>query len=105
MLSFSTDWSYVRYGTYEGYVMSKFLNPNTKTVTPEITPSKSSKYAQVVTSHGGLNMRKSASSGAHRILVIPQYAYVEIIEAGSKWSYVTYNGTSGYVQNAYLKLI
>ena len=107
VLSFGPDWSYVRYGMHEGYVMSKFLNADTSAAMPDpVKPSTTAAaYAQVMTAHGGLNMRKSASTGSKRILVIPQYAYVEVNEAGTKWCYLTYNCMSGYVQTAYLKMI
>ena len=107
VLSFGPEWSYIRYGIHEGYAMSKYLNLDTSAPVPEpvTPPSGKTAYAQVVTAKGGLNMRKSASTGSQRIMVIPQYAYVEVLEAGSKWCYVTYGGRSGYVQTAYLKML
>ena len=108
VLSFASDWSYVRYGTYEGYVMTKYLTAASSSSSSSSSVSKPAStigYAQVMTAQGGLNMRKSASTGSTRIQVIPQYAYVELKEVGTKWSYVTYNGKSGYVQSKYLQII
>lgn len=106
IISFDYDWCQVEYNGFQGYVMSKFLNLDISQPVPPAVPTTSpdAKYAQVVTVQGGLNMRKSASSGSKRILVIPQYALVQVQEVGSKWCYVTYNGYSGYVMTKYLKM-
>lgn len=106
VLSFDYDWCRVQYNGVQGYVMTKFLNLDINQPIPAPVPTTSpgAKYAQVSTVQGGLNMRKSASSSAKRILVIPQNAFVQVLEVGSKWCYVTYNGASGYVMSKYLKM-
>ena len=106
VLQYDASWSFVRYGSFEGYVMSKFLSlditPAPSPVTPTTPPYTTT--AQVVTLSGGLNMRKSPSSGAKRITVIPQYATVQVIQTGTKWCYVSYNGRTGYVMTKFLKI-
>ena len=63
------------------------------------------KYAQVNTGTGGLNLRKGAGNGYSRITIIPKGAYVIIEQEGTAWTKVNYNGTSGYVMTLFLKKI
>ena len=107
VLQSGSSWSYVRYGAFEGYVMSKFLSlvlsPDPSPITPTTPPY--TQKAIVNTVSGGLNMRKSPSSGSRRITVIPQFAEVQVIQTGTKWCYVSYNGRSGYVMTKFLNII
>ncbi len=103
VLQFTSSWSYVRYNGSQGYVMTKFLSLDTNSTdgpSPGVT-----KYGQVSTPSGGLNLRKTASSGGKRLLIIPRNAIVEVLSLSSKWCYVSYNGVKGYVMTQYLKLI
>lgn len=57
---------------------------------------------QVITVEGGLNLRKGPDTSYARIYIIPQYAYVIMLEWQQEWSYVRYEGHEGYVMSKYL---
>ena len=79
--------------------------PKPAAVTPTVPVSGASKYAQVTTAKGGLNLRKGAGTGYARTYIIPQNAYVTVLENGKTWCKVNYNGHVGYVMTTYLKMI
>ncbi len=93
-------WCYVSYGGYAGYVMTEFLTFVSDSPTP--APTGSTSVAQVSTPSGSLNLRAYASTSARVLLQIPEYAFVTVYNRGATWSYVSYNGVSGYVMSVYL---
>ena len=95
-----TTWCYVSYGGYAGYVMTEFLTFVSDSPTP--APTGSTSVAQVSTPSGSLNLRAYASTSARVLLQIPEYAFVTVYNRGATWSYVSYNGVSGYVMSVYL---
>ncbi|MCL1854828.1 MAG: SH3 domain-containing protein, partial [Clostridia bacterium] len=58
--------------------------------------------AWVNTPSGGLNLRESASDSAAVLAVIPRLAQVEVMQGGTAWSQVRYNGLAGYVMSGFL---
>ena len=114
VLSYGSKWCYVDYNGTRGYVMTEFLtfvgdipasdNTSSSTNAPIKAPDSTgrTKYAQVVTEEGRLNLRSSASQGAAIIARIPQYAYVEVLSTGTAWCHVSYNGKTGYVMTKFL---
>lgn len=129
IISYGSTWCYARYNGSTGYVMTKYLvlgtgvdksgghstpvtptpspTPTGKTATPSPTVpvSGSTKYAQVKTTKGGLNLRKGAGASYARIYIIPQNSYVTVLENGTDWCKVNYNGHVGYVMTSYLKML
>ncbi len=103
-------WCYVTYGGKTGYVMTKFLTFNgsapttTKPGNPTPPPAGSG-YAQVTTETGGLNLRRGPGMGYTRTLIIPQNAYVQVLTKGAEWSWVSYNGKTGYVMTKFLRIV
>ena len=93
-------WCYVSYGGYAGYVMTEFLTFVSDS--PTSAPTGSTSVAQVSTPSGSLNLRAYASTSARVLLQIPEYAFVTVYNRGATWSYVSYNGVSGYVMSVYL---
>ena len=93
-------WCYVSYGGYAGYVMTEFLTFVSDSPAP--APTGSTSVAQVSTPSGSLNLRAYASTSARVLLQIPEYAFVTVYNRGATWSYVSYNGVSGYVMSVYL---
>lgn len=122
ILSYGKTWCHARYNGAVGYVMTSYLQlgsgvntsgsgaktptptPGSK-VTPTVPVSGVNKYAQVTTAKGGLNLRKGAGTAYARIYIIPQNAYVTVLENGKTWCKVNYNGHVGYVMTNYLKMI
>ena len=120
VVTYGKEWCYVKYNSYTGYVMTKFLTLAsgsgsliyTVTLAPTYTPAPTvpvsnytTQYAQVSTAKGGLNLRNGAGTGYARTLIIPQNAYVQVITRGADWCYVKYNNYTGYVMTKFLKMI
>jgi len=119
ILSYGLTWCFVEYNGTRGYVMTKFLTFTTtppaepeapeapeepETPAPPVSDEKN-KYAQVTTEQGSLNMRRSQSTGSSLVRRIPQNAYVKVVQYGSTWCRVVYNGTYGYVMTKFLTMI
>ena len=51
-----------------------------------------------------VNQRKKASTSGTVIQVIPKGASVTVLNVGSKWSKVKYNGKTGFIWNGYLQI-
>lgn len=115
--SATLSWAYVSYGSYTGYVSTSYLMytnaaGNTPVTTPTATPvpqtaqpvitAAPAETAAVSTSGGSLNMRSSASTSSSIVTTIPNRKTVTVLEHGSQWSRVSYNGYTGYVMNKYL---
>ncbi|MBR5232325.1 MAG: Ig-like domain-containing protein [Clostridia bacterium] len=113
VLEKGSKWCYVKYSDDTGYVMTKFLDfgggsGSGSSDSGSQTPPSSDgtkKYAQVTTEEGRLNLRANKSSGSEIIKRIPRNAYVEVLEYGSKWCRVNYNGTKGYVKTEFLTML
>ena len=119
ILQYGKEWCYARYNGSTGYVMTSFLilgtgvdksgsSSSSSTAAPSATvpvSTGSTKYAQVSTASGGLNMRKGPGAGYTRITIIPKNAYVIVTNQGTTWCEVNYNGTTGYVMTYYLKML
>ncbi len=61
------------------------------------------KYSKVVSSDGSLNIRGSASGSGTLLGTVPSGTLVKVESISGNWSYITYNGISGYVNSPYLK--
>lgn len=88
-------WSAVKYLSHSGYVMTSFL-----TFDASVPSLPVGNTARVTTSGGSLNVRMSANGiilGA-----IPNGRQVTVLEKGSAWSQINYQGLVGYVANSYL---
>lgn len=104
-LHYGSLWTQVRYGTTTGYVMTKFL-------TTDIAESGGSssgsgngeETVQVKTGNGSLNLRETASAQARVLLMIPDGAQVTLLEKGTEWSRIRYQGSTGYVMTRYLSI-
>jgi len=116
VVTYGSSWCYVYYnGTY-GYVMTKFMRllngtettnpPSTETTTPPPStttpPADSTLYATVVTEQGRLNFRNGKSQNAGIIGRIDPGQTVAVLDYGSTWCKVTYDGKTGYVMTKFL---
>ena len=90
-------WSQVAYNGTSGYIMSRYLSAG---VSP--APDPVSGEATVQTASGGLNLRRTGSSSAQVIKVIPRFATVQVLIYGDTWCKVSYNGVTGYVMTKFL---
>lgn len=104
IFEYDGGWARIRYSGVTGWVLRSFLTEYAAqpTARPTANPGTLQGYAYVSTNGGGLNMREYAGTGARVTMVIPRYARVEVLSAGSTWSWVRYNGVTGYVMTRYL---
>lgn len=109
------DWYKVKYGSYTGYVYSKYVkvgsssnsnnnsNGNSNSTTNGDVAFSSKAYVGD-TGYQGLNLRKSPSTSASIITTIPQGAVVTVTAKNGDWYKVTYAGNTGYVHSSYIVL-
>lgn len=82
-----------------------FARPNyagTKTVKKDTSTTKKTNKL-TVTAKSGLNLRKSATTSAKILAVIPYNTKIEKVAVKGDWYKVTYNGKTGYVYGSYVK--
>ena len=83
-------WYKVTAGSLTGWVSGEYVELT--------TPSTN----ETATTTANLRLRKTAPSGSV-LATMPKGAKVEVVEKGSEWSKVKYNGKTGFASNAYLE--
>lgn len=83
-------WYKVTAGTLNGWVSGEYV---------ELTTPSTTETAKTT---ANLKLRKTAKTGSV-ITTMPKGSKVEVLEKGSEWSKVKYNGKTGYASNAYLE--
>lgn len=122
------EWSRITYRGKSGYVKTKYLSFLSGTE-DELTaassggagkeaeagigaeaqmqkepPLQAGGTAWISTGKGALNMRKKADAKSVVVAEIPDGARVQVEEAEREWTRLTYQGKTGYVKTAYLRL-
>ncbi len=92
-------WCAVRYGGMTGHVMSQYL-----TFPGDAQSGTVIGYATVTTSSGSLNLRSQPTAGSMVLGTIPKGARVSVLEQGTSWTKVIYNGKTGYAMSCYLTM-
>jgi len=109
VISKDGSWTKVTYGGYTGYVKTSFLSFVNGSVTPGVPSSPSDEgetpWARVTTEKGSLNLRAKASSSAKIKDTIPRHEIIPVLEKGSVWTKVSYDGETGYVKNSFLTFL
>lgn len=77
--------------------------PVTQPETKATDAPSDDKTTATVKAGGGLNMRRTPSTDGEKVTLIPDGATVQVEEVDGEWSYVTYDGKSGWVKNSYLR--
>ena len=107
------DWYKVKYGSYTGYVYSKYVkvgssagnsnnNSNNNNYNGDVAFSSKAYIGE--TGNEGLNLRKSPSTNSSIITIIPQGATVTVTAKNGDWYKVTYAGNTGYAHSSYVVL-
>lgn len=88
-------WYATTYGSYTGYVMKQYITL--------LDLANASELAGEVTG-GALNMCRTASTSADRLIQIPNNTAITVIDfdADSQWYITDYNGYTGYVMKQYV---
>lgn len=58
------------------------------------------KYVKI-TSEGGLNLRREASTSSEVLAIIPTGTYVDLLQTNGSWLKVKYNGKAGYISSQF----
>jgi len=102
-------WSYVRINGVLGYMMTRFLaDPSAAPITPVQPVTPTAGYAKTYQQRGSyINLRSSkASSNLSNVIAhIPCNTTVTVLEWGTTYTKVSYNGLVGYILNPYLRPI
>lgn len=93
------SWCAVRYGGLTGHVMTQYL-----TFPGDAQSGMVIGYATVTTSSGNLNLRSQPTAGSMVLCAIPKGARVSVLEQGTSWTKVIYNGKTGYAMSCYLTM-
>ena len=131
VISESNGWSYIKYGSYTGYVSSQYLKyndggstaptaqptakPTTRPTTeptarptakPTNEPTGSTGELKTVTLEHSLqmlNVRAGAGTNYSLVGQVPHGAQVEVLSTSGEWSQIRYGSVQGYVMSTYLK--
>ncbi len=90
ILETKDGWYKVTAGSLTGWVSGEYVELTTPSTT------------ETATTTANLKLRKTAKTGSV-ITTMPKGSKVEVLEKGSEWSKVKYNGKTGYASNAYLE--
>lgn len=96
------NWYYTTYNGKSGYVSSDYIFMNQIDYGDIIYGDSMGSTATISTKGDVLNLRDSASSDGSIITSIPNGTTITVIEYGSDWCYIEYNGTRGYASTQYL---
>ncbi len=106
-----SKWCKTTYDGKTGYVLTSYLvfsDAKVVTATPTASPtptpdnSPDGLTATVKTTGGTLTLRKTASTSAAALRLIPNKTVLTVQSVGEKWCTVTYGGQTGYVLTSYL---
>ena len=97
VLTHGSVWSYVSSSTKKGYVRNSVLSKSA------VKPPKGGYTAYVVNSNNKkVNIRRGAGKGFASVKTVSPGTAVTVLEHGTKWDKVKYNGVTGWMMNDYL---
>ena len=107
LLDTEGNWCKVEYSGQEGYILSSYLTSSKKEADGKITSTQTSavqsKTAYITSSNGGaVYLRKEASKSSASMGTILYGEKVTVLQQGTTWSKVQYEGTMGYVMTQYI---
>ena len=90
ILETKDGWYKVTAGSLTGWVSGEYVELTTPSTT------------ETATTTANLKLRKTPKTGAV-ITTMKKGSKVEVLEKGTEWSKVKYNGKTGFASNAYLE--
>lgn len=104
LLGRGDTWSAVRYGSYDGFVMTMYLSfaAPVPPVQDGTTTDNAGMTATVVTPGGTLNLRALPHAGSRIMARIPAHTVLLVMERGAEWCMVDFSGIQGYVMSQFL---
>ncbi len=94
------NWAYVYVNGVYGYMMLNYLSPNQYNPVYPISGAVT-KYVNTGNS-GRLHLREYASQNARSLGLFPNGTKVSAVDLGNGWSYVSFNGYTGFMMTKYL---
>ncbi len=100
IISTEGDWTYIKSGEVEGYVLSEYL------LTGDEAWEKAAELAEYVATSttGGLNIRSEASTDSEILAQMADGEEVTVIEDQGEWVKVDIDGDEGYVYAEYVEI-
>ncbi|HHU62768.1 MAG TPA: SH3 domain-containing protein [Clostridiales bacterium] len=103
ILGTSGEWYKIKAGSLTGYVHGDYIKITSGGSTPsDPTPPAGKTYGTVTAS--ALNVRKSASTSAAKVGLLPKGKQVEILGSSGKWYKIKSGSITGYVHSDYIKI-
>ncbi|GEM_PF-153551 len=101
ILTAGAEWSRVRIGTQEGYMMSAFLGNSTVPIVDPGTPLVYTAY--IVSENGkGVYLRYGPSISNNVIALYPVGTEVKVLKTNGTWDYVSIGTRTGYMMHQFL---
>ncbi len=94
----------ITYDGKTGFVFQQYVKAVASTEAGDNSGLTASGYPYFTIATTRVNLRKTASTSAKILAVIPQNAAVTIHQLSGAWANVTYEGTTGWVMKEYLQL-
>lgn len=98
------DWTKVQYGNLTGYVKNDYLNFGAagSSASGGTSSGGSAASGEKLSVTSNVNLRTGPATSYESLGTIPSGTTVTVLEKGSTWSKVSYNGTQGYVSSKFL---
>lgn len=101
-----SEWSKVKYATYTGYIKNDYLNfggtSSSGTSSSGSSSGGSAASGEQLAVTSNVNLRKGPATSYESLGTIPSGTKVTVLEKGSSWSRVVYNGVEGYISSSFL---
>lgn len=104
ILGVGKNWNKVSYDGLVGFVKSEYVSINTGVKPPSTPPSILKGLYVLVTEDGGLNLRRMPSSDSEILAKLPYGEAMDLINPGTEWVRVSYNGIVGYVSSDFTSI-
>jgi Bacterial SH3 domain. len=109
VLAHGEVWDKIEIDGVQGWMMTQYLTTSVPAPTPTPKPKETdsaSYYTAYVVSENqkGVHVRKGKSTNYTVLFTVPYGAPVAVLEHGTSWDYIQYNGKKGYMNNQFLQL-
>ena len=93
----------IEYDGRTGYVFKQYVE-ETKVTSSGASGLTAAGYPYATVTTSSVNLRKSASTSAKKLDVIPKGATITVHKLSGSWANVTYDGQTGWVMKEYIKV-
>ena len=93
----------IKYDGRSGYVFKQYVK-ETKVTSSSASGLTATGYPYTTVTTSSVNLRKSASTSAKKLDVIPKGATITVHKLSGSWANVSYDGQTGWAMKDYIKL-